>query len=150
MKKEYSDVEGNLIFRNCHVMVVNSRFQGQEGVVVTFDEGMTPIGGPVIVYMRHAPNELFMIDGKCIVTPQARIGMPAKDDHLFNPLAIAFDGESDLLVLAIEAPEVLVGKKQPAINFIAAGISRSSKSKAPKPAPIVPTHKQLDLQARAQ
>lgn len=111
MNDTQCDFRGIPIKPLCHVSIRTEGFANQEGVVVGFDKSMIPAGGPIIVYLRKAPDSLFIHDGKCFVKEEHRIGMPAIEDADFNPLAIAFEG-SDLSVIGGLAPMDLIGQIQ--------------------------------------
>jgi len=116
---KYKDGHGEVIGKGCHVHVVRGLYQGQEGVVVTFEEGMRLGGGPVIVYMRELPAKIFLdkFKGEQVVNEQHRAGIPDEGDWMSNPLAAPHEG-SDLMVISTSAPPRLIGKPQPRTNYV--------------------------------
>ena len=111
MKEEHIDLLGKPIVERSHVVVRVGPFSEQHGVVIGFDERMMPGDGPIVVYMRRAPDSLFDHGDGCFITKEHRLGMPAIEDANMNPLAVAFRG-FDLMVLNDHAPEDLTGQIQ--------------------------------------
>ena len=110
---EYMDVQDRSLKRFCHVQIIEGHFRRQEGVVVTFDKHQPKEEGSVVVYMRNAPDDLFMIDGQCVVRKEHRSGIPPESEWQWNPLAISFDG-NNLQIIGEVAPSEMIGTPQQA------------------------------------
>lgn len=143
--KQYSDVHGTPIAPMQKVCVVHTGpFHEQIGVVVTIDESMREAGGPIAVYMRHAPQELFIVangPGEIEAVKDAEKGMPRPDQAEWCPRTIYFEPQ-DLAVLEQRASPVLIGEERnpgPQIYLM------TNKKKVPKGKASSPQHEHLEL-----
>jgi hypothetical protein len=119
-------------------------FHEQIGVVVTIDESMHEAGGPIAVYMRHAPEELFLVEnspGEIQAVKDAERGIPYPSKAVWCPRTIYFDPQ-DIAVLVNVASPVLVGTRRnpEPQTYLKTGTKRVHKDKK-----VSPTHEHLEL-----